>query len=140
MEIAKWIVALIAVFNFGGYVVDAVIPSTAKQHLYNPRWPPHAKFHNCQTMLIGIGLGMLALFVLFGVRPLTLPLFYLAASIAGLYFVSMLFAPIFPGTAWTDPDFVRETPMPLGLHPQQLVASVVCILLLIACMLAYSIG
>jgi hypothetical protein len=98
VDYAKWIVAAIAVFNFGGYVADAVIPFTAKQHLYNPRWPPHAKFHNCQGMPTAIGLGLLSLFVLFGLRPLTLPTFYLAATIAGLYFVSMLLAPIFPGT------------------------------------------
>ena len=137
MEIAKWMVAAVAVFNFGGFVTDAIIPFVAKQHLYNKHWPPHAKFHNCQTMLLGIGLGLLALYVLFSSRPLTLPQFYLAAAIAGLYFVSMLLAPIFPGTAWLDPEFVAETPMPLGLHPQKFVAYVVCTILLIAGVLAY---
>ena len=53
-QIAKWIIASIAVVNFGGFVADAVVPATAKQHLQNSRWPPHAKFHNGQTMLMGI--------------------------------------------------------------------------------------
>ena len=136
MDYAKWIVAAIAIFNFGGFIADAVIPFTAKQHLYNPHWPPHAKFHNCQTMLIGIGLGLLSLYILFGFRPLELTMFYLAAAIAGIYFVSMLLAPIFPGTAWQDPQFVQETPMPFGLHPQKIVASFVCGLLIFACILA----
>ena len=83
VDYAKWIVAAIAVFNFGGYVTDAVIPFTAKQHLYNPHWPPHAKFHNCQGMLTAIGLGLLSLFVLFGLRPLTLPTFYLQQLLHG---------------------------------------------------------
>lgn len=43
MDAAKWIVAAIAVFNFGGYVADVLIPFTAKQHLHNPRWLPHAE-------------------------------------------------------------------------------------------------
>ena len=73
-------------------------------------------------------------------RPLSLPLFYVAAAAAGLYFVSMLLAPIFPGTAWVDPDFMRETRMPLGLHPPKLVAYVVCAVLMIACILAGAIG
>ena len=73
IEIAKWIVAAIAVFNGGGYIADAVIPVTARQHQRNPLWPPHAKFHNGQSMLMGIGLGLLSLFLLFGLRPLTLP-------------------------------------------------------------------
>ena len=139
VQVAKWIVAAIAVFNFGGYAADAVIPFTAKQHLYNPRWPPHAKFHNGQTMLMGVGLGVLSLYLLFGRRPLTPFTFYLAVALAGMYFASMLLAPLFPGTAWQDPEFVKETPMPLGLHPQKLVASVVCGLLGLACVLAYTI-
>ena len=138
MEIAKWLVALVAVWNFGGYVVDGVIPITAKQHLYNPRWPPHAKFHNCQTMVIGILLGLLSLAVLFGSRPLTFPMLCVAAGIAGVYFVSMLFAPLFPGTAWHDPEFVHLDPMPLGLSSQKLVAFVVCSLLIVACVLGYT--
>ena len=138
MEIAKWMVAAIAVFNFGGFVADALVPFVAKQHLYNKNWPPHAKFHNAQTMLLGIGLGLVSLYVLFGSPPLTLARFYLAAVLAGLYFVAMLCAPIFPGTAWQDPEFVAETPMPLGLHPQKFVGCIVCILLLTACVLAYT--
>jgi hypothetical protein len=137
MEVAKWIVAAVALSNFGGYVADAVIPFTARQHLYNPHWRPHAKFHNCQTMVIGIGLGLLSLLVLFGMRPLTLPMFFLATALAGLYFVSMLLAPLFPGTSWTDPEFVQETPMPLGMHPQKLIALIVSGILLLACTIAY---
>jgi hypothetical protein len=139
IEIAKWIVAAIAVFNGGGYIADAVIPVTARQHQRNPLWPPHAKFHNGQTMLMGIGLGLLSLFLLFGLRPLTLPLFLVATAVAGIYFVSMVFATIFPGTAWVDPEFAEKTPRPLGLHPQQLVSYVVCAILIVAVVIAYTV-
>ncbi len=132
MEIAKWIVAAIAVFGFGGYIADAVVPSTAKQHQRNPAWPPHAKFHNGQTMLMGIGLGLLSLSILFGFHPLTRPLFVVAAAVAGIYFVSMALSTIFSGTAWIDPEFARNSPRPLGLHPQQLVSYIVCALLVAA--------
>jgi hypothetical protein len=136
MEIAKWIIAFVAVFNFGGLVVDAIVLSTAKQHLWNPAWPPHAKFHNCQTMLLGIFCGSLALAILFGSQPLTLSTFLIAAAIAAIYFVAMAFATAFPGTDWTDPEFVAETPPPLGLAPQQLVTYVLCGLVLVAIALA----
>ena len=82
MQIAKWIIAFIAVFNFGGLVADALVPATAKQHLWNPWWPPHAKFHNGQTMLMGILGGSISLAILFASRPLTLPLFLLSAAVA----------------------------------------------------------
>ncbi len=136
LEIAKWIVAAVAVFGFGGYVADAVVPATAQQHQQNPYWPPHAKFHNGQTMLLGIGLGLLSLFLLFGCRPLPLPRFLLAAGIASLYFVSMALATIFPGTAWVDPEFADETRRPLGLHPQQMVSYIVCAVITAAVLFA----
>ena len=136
MEIAKWLVAFVAVFGFGGYIADAVIPATARQHLHNPAWPPHAKFHNGQTMLMGIGLGSLSLYLLFGCKPLTFPQFLLAAVVAGLYFASMALATIFPGTAWIDPEFAHDWPRPLGLNPQQLVSYILLMLLVVAVVLA----
>ena len=136
MEIAKWLVAFVAVFNFGGLVADAFVPGTAKQHLWNPHWPPHAKFHNGQTMLMGIFGGLLSLAILFGTRPLTLPSFLLATAVAASYFVAMALSPVFPGMDWTDPEFVAETPRPLGLAPQQLVTYVVCAIVLAALALA----
>jgi len=136
MEIAKWMIAIVALANFGGLVADAIVPVTAKQHLWNPAWPPHAKFHNCQTMLMGIFAGVLSLMILFGGRPLTVPMLLLAAVIAASYFVAMVFARAFPGTAWIDPEFSAETVRPFGLAPQQLVTYVLCGLTLIAVVLA----
>ena len=136
MEISKWLIALVATFNFGGLVADALIPATAKQHLWNPLWPPHAKFHNGQTMLMGIFSGSLSLAILFGARPLTLPLLLIAAAIAANYFVSMVFAPRFPGTGWIDPEFKLTTRRILGLAPQQLITYLVCGIVIVAVTLA----
>ena len=82
--------------------------------------------------------GYLSLFLLFCLRPLTRPLFLIAAAVAANYFVAMIFAPLFPGTGWTDPEFAAETGDPLGLAPQQLVSYVVCSLVLLAVGLALS--
>ncbi len=32
MFFAKWIIAFIAITNFGGFVADALVPATARQH------------------------------------------------------------------------------------------------------------
>ena len=136
MEVSKRIIAFVAVFNFGGLVADALVPATAKQHLWNPRWPPHDKFHNGQTMIMGILGGSLSLVILFGSQPLTLPLLLIAAAAAASYFVAMAFAPLFPGTRWTDPEFAAETARPLGLAPQQLVTYVLCALAFVVVALA----
>ena len=129
MEIAKCIVVVVAVYNFGGILYDAILPKTARMHLRNPAWPPHAKFHNAQTMAVGMLLGTLSIVILFAFRPLTLPIFLVAAAVAGVYFFAMVLAPLFPGNAWVDPEFADETPRPFGLWFQQFVTYVLCGLL-----------
>ena len=132
---------MVAVFNLGGLLVDGLLPVTALTHLYNPRGPPHAKFHNCQTMLLGVGLGTTALVVLFAVKPLTFPLLVLAAMVGSMYFIAMLFiTSIFPGVGCVDPEFKDAFPKPLGLNIQQLFTYILCLLLVIVVGLAYGGG
>ena len=136
MEIARYLIAFVAVFNFGGLLADALVPATARQHLFNPHWPPHAKFHNAQTMLMGVVGGTLSLIILVGTSALPLPVFLVAAAVAANYFVAMALAPLFPGTAWMDPEFASGTPRPLGLAPQELVSYAVCGIVVVAVALA----
>jgi hypothetical protein len=72
-------------------------------------------------MLMGLFNAMATVVLLFAI-PLTFPLFLFAAAIGASYFACMLLAPIFPGTAWSDPEFVN--PKPLGLPVQQFLSLV----------------
>lgn len=55
MILSKWLIAFVAVYGgLGGILFDYVVPATARQHQGNPAWPPHAKFHNGQTMMLGV--------------------------------------------------------------------------------------
>jgi hypothetical protein len=132
MNIARWTIAFVGVMGVGGLLADYVIWETARQHMKNPAWPPHAKFHNAQTILLGLGLGALSLIL--ACSPTREPLIRLfeASSVASLYWASMLLAPLFRGTAWSDPEFRASTPRALGMHPQQLLAVGVLILIVIA--------
>jgi hypothetical protein len=136
IEIAEWLVAFVALYAFGGLIADAIVPSTSRQHLWNPAWPPHAKFHNGQTMLTGVFAGSLSLYILFTSEPLTLRMFYLAWAAAALYWVTMVLAPLFPGTAWYDPEFRDASRRPFGFSPQQILSYVHCGLLVVAAVLA----
>jgi hypothetical protein len=108
VQIARWLVAFVCLLGVGGFIADFAVWETARQHMKNPAWPEHAKFHNAQTMLKGIGLGLLGGLILFVSQPLTTPGLLLASGAASLYWISMVLAPVFPGTAWSDPEFRRN--------------------------------
>lgn len=135
MQIARWLVTFVCLLGLGGFIADFLVWETARQHMKNPAWPPHAKFHNAQTMLMGIGLGMLGVLILFADKPFTVSGLFIASGAASLYWISMILAPLFPGTAWSDPEFSASTPRPLGAHPQQLLAYAVIGILLFALLL-----
>jgi hypothetical protein len=64
--LASWFVATVAVLTSClAYVFD-----WNETHVYNPHWPPHAKFHNAQTLLLGPLLGTVSLFFLWGKHDL----------------------------------------------------------------------
>lgn len=131
MSFAKWLVVLVALSGFGGFIADFLASAPAAQHIYNPAWPPHAKFHDAQVILMGVGNAIVALTLLFSSRKISPARLVLAGSIAGMYWFAALFGSLLPGTAWTDPEFAKSWPYPLGMHPQQLGAWV-----MIGCLLA----
>jgi hypothetical protein len=137
MLISKYVIAFVAVYGgVGGVMFDAVIPATARQHQGNPAWPPHAKFHNGQTMMLGVLNMILVLVMLFGPPTLTLTQLLEAAALAEIYFASMLLAPVFPGTAWSDPEFAALNPRPLGIPIQQLLSLMATGLVIVAVIIA----
>lgn len=137
MELARWLVAFVAfVTAFGGFLVDSIIPWSAAQHIKNPRWPPHAKFHNAQAILIGFALGVLALVLLFQRAPLNADRLMLSALLASIYWLAIFVAPIFPGTSFSDPEFASTNPSPMGIPLQALIGIVNVAILLVGVGLA----
>lgn len=52
-RIGAWIITLVALVT----IIGPFVADWNATHIYNPRRTPHAKFHNAQTMLLGLGLG-----------------------------------------------------------------------------------
>ncbi|GLY34205.1 hypothetical protein Amsp01_002290 [Amycolatopsis sp. NBRC 101858] len=85
-----------------GTMIGSYVADWNETHIHNPAWPPHAKFHNAQTMSMGTALGLAALYHLWkpGRSRESLDS---AAVIASLYGLTQLSAALYPGTASVDP-------------------------------------
>jgi hypothetical protein len=118
INLAKILVSFVAAVTvIGGAVAD--MGFAANMHMSNPHWPPHAKFHNGQTIWLGVFLGLLSLWLLWlpgGDRSFQ---FHLAVITASLYWFSMLGASILPGTRWIDPEFEKAGAISAKIAPQQ---------------------
>ena len=96
------------VTSTGCYIAD-----WSESHVLNPRWPPHAKFHNGQTMSFGLFLGILTAY--YAWRGATTPQqakdsLWTAAILGSLYWVAGLSAILYPGTLAVDPEFGEGFP------------------------------
>jgi hypothetical protein len=101
-------VALFA--GIGGFVSDF-----SATHILNPLWPPHAKFHNGQTMSMGVLLAVCTIVFAFLKTSDTRLRLIGTALLGTLYWASIWCAQFFPGVAFFDPQFSeKEKIMILG--------------------------
>lgn len=98
--------------------ITSFLADWSETHIHNLLWPPHAKFHNAQTLSMGALLSAASLYFIWrskgGVRANLLP----AVGFSGLYWVSQSAAFAFPGVAWTDPHLLKPG-QSLDQFPQQ---------------------
>ncbi|EHK50166.1 hypothetical protein TRIATDRAFT_180782, partial [Trichoderma atroviride IMI 206040] len=86
----------------------AYLADWSHTHVLNPRWPPHAKFHNGQTMSIGAINAALVVYLLstrVNSSETEKSLVFVAAVVGSSTALAGLSAILYPGTAWTDPEF-----------------------------------
>lgn len=83
-------------------------------HVKNPRWPPHARFHNGQTMSFGPALGLPALYLLWSAPSSSIDVEKLrlraASYLAAVYWITQATGPLYPGTKCVDPEFGSGCP------------------------------
>lgn len=87
------------------YALGAFIADFNETHVKNPRWPPHAKFHNGQTMTLGVLLASTSLFFLFkpadSIDRQRENVLY-SAVIGSFYCAAGMMAILYLGTAWQE--------------------------------------
>jgi hypothetical protein len=86
-------------------------------HIFNPRWPPHARFHTGQTLMMSILLGLMTIVFAWRSKGDRKTNVIAAASFAALYWISQGLAIVYPGTAFFDPEFAGSAYL-LGLPVQ----------------------
>jgi hypothetical protein len=79
-----------------------------RTHLFNPAWPPHARFHDAMTIALATGLGATALYLLRdGADRREVAV---GATLPALFWGSMGAAFAFPGTAGLEAEFPQYVP------------------------------
>jgi len=81
-----------------------------ESHVKNPRWPPHARFHNGQTMSMGLCLGLMTAWLTWRTSTNPADSLFCAALIGSLYWITGLSAILYPGTKWVDPELGEGAP------------------------------
>lgn len=129
--IAFGLLTAVAIFTmFGGYAAD-----WNETHVFNPNWPPHAKYHNAQTMSLGTLLGAAGLFFTWRRAGDAFTNLLAANLFLAIIWFSQIMAFLFPGVAWTDPGMLKPGQSMDQLPPQYIVDAIGLIPIAIADML-----
>lgn len=95
-------------------VVGAFAADWNDTHVFNPRWPPHAKFHNAQTITLAVMAAGLSLWETWRPGPTDQSRLTWSAITGGLFWLTQTPAAFFPGSALVD----QENPLqPTKLGP-----------------------
>ncbi|MGW0431400.1 DUF6640 family protein [Micromonospora sp. NPDC003197] len=134
---ARVVIALVGVVTtVSAVLADLVVPDLAAQHAFNEGWPPHAKFHDAQYMVMTVLLGVIGLTLALRRSPHQRPRLMIAAAILATPWLGMIGALLFPDTAAYDPEFADQTIFVLGVHGQIFMAIVLLLALLAAAAMA----
>jgi hypothetical protein len=102
LNASRAVISFVAVFTS----LSPFLADFNQTHVFNPLWPPHAKFHNGQTMTLGLICGVISLYFLWFRRVSTdIENLKMSCSFAALYWLAMAPAILYPGTAFSDPEY-----------------------------------
>lgn len=97
MNSGKILLTLVALFT----LVAPIVADWNQTHVFNPEWPPHARFHTVVGLCMSTGFSIIALWLLWG-RPSSQEVSVkIVALVPILYWGSFFIAALVPG-AWVE--------------------------------------
>ena len=109
---------LLLTFAAVGQAVGAHLADLSSSHMFNDRWPPHAKFHTGQTLSVSFPLALLAIFFAWRKTSDRRGAVFATAGFSAAYWVTQATAIMYPNTAFYDPEFLTVHSFTLGLPAQ----------------------
>jgi hypothetical protein len=99
-------------------IVGSHLADFNRTHIFNPNWPPHAKFHDAQTLMFSWLLSICSVFFAWRRTNERVTSVLAASLFAAVYFIAQIGALLYPGTALFDPDTITSASMLLGVPGQ----------------------
>ena len=112
-NLGRYLISLAALIT----VVAPILADWNKTHIFNPRWPPHARFHAVTGLGMALTLAPVALWLVWRRSEDSAMATTLAALIPIAYWGPFFLAAVVPGAAPEDPDhrLVRIAGVPVNL-------------------------
>ena len=120
-RILSSVAALTAV---GGFLAD-----WNRTHLFNPNWPPHAKFHDAQSILLGSLLGVSGLYFLRREGEHPEHDLALGALLPAFFWIAQGTSFVFPGAEGLEAEFPEKVPRIGGIWLNERVPSALMLVL-----------
>jgi hypothetical protein len=109
----------------GGFLAD-----WNRTHLFNPNWPPHARFHDALTITLGSLLGAGGLYFLRRRGKDPERDLALGALLPSLFWIAQGASFIFPGAKGFESEFPEKVPRIKGVWINERFSSVLMLMLL----------
>jgi hypothetical protein len=124
----KILTSVAALTAVGGFLAD-----WNRTHLFNPNWPPHAKFHDALTITLGSLLGTSGLYFLRRRKKGKDPQRDLALGtlLPSLFWVAQGASFVFPGAKGFEAEFPEEVPQMKGVWINERFSSALMLALIV---------
>jgi hypothetical protein len=113
-----------ALTSVGGFLAD-----WNRTHLFNPNWPPHAKYHDAQSILLGSLLGASGLYFLRKKGKDPERDLALGALLSAFFWVAQGMSFAFPGAEGFESEFPEKVPRIRGVWVNERFSSALMLIL-----------